>query len=409
MKNILYKRSWRITVIIAFYFLILILGICAISIYPLSRQRNFYINHAYEVAENYLDGTNALPLWESGLTRLVICDTEGNILEDYSSSDIINDIDLTPYISNILSGNEIFAMVPAGGNIFNGLIGIAGVPITSTNGSIGIMGIAFFMRKVIAVLESALCFTVVFTIIYWIAAYFVASSIRKRQRLDSEKQRYIDNVTHALKTPVASVKVLSEALCDGVVTDPNKQQIYYGLILNETRKQSKMIQEILNLSKLQNGNVDVEKTSIKASDLFRPILEKYVKMCDLVEISLHISEALYDLPALKTNAARMGEIIQILMDNELKYVPEGHDVWLDASVNARSAIISIKDNGAGIQPEDLPHIFERFYKGQNTDANESSGLGLAIAYETANCLGEKIWAESKPGNGAAFFFTIRLA
>ena len=94
------------------------------------------------------------------------------------------------------------------------------------------------------------------------------------------------------------------------------------------------------------------------------------------------------------------------MDNAVKFVPEDGDIWVDASAARNQTTFCVRDNGVGISKEALPHVFERFFKGSHDFNTSGSGLGLAIAKETISGLKEKIWVESEPGKGAAFYFTI---
>ncbi|MGN1004446.1 MAG: sensor histidine kinase, partial [Oscillospiraceae bacterium] len=96
----------------------------------------------------------------------------------------------------------------------------------------------------------------------------------------------------------------------------------------------------------------------------------------------------------------------ILLDNAVKFVPEGGDIWVDTVAARSQTTFCVRDNGVGISKEALPHVFERFFKGSHDFNVSGSGLGLAIAKEIAAGLREKIWVESEPGQGAAFFFTV---
>jgi signal transduction histidine kinase len=137
-------------------------------------------------------------------------------------------------------------------------------------------------------------------------------------------------------------------------------------------------------------------------------LEKYAALGDCMGVALHPSQALSVLPPLYSNASCLKQLFEILLDNALKFVSEGGEVWVEVSLRKNRAVFCVRDNGVGIAPEALPHVFERFFKGSH-DFNESgSGLGLAIAREIAAGLKEKLWVESEPGKGSAFFFTMRV-
>lgn len=407
MRKIIYDPQKRTLALIIIYIFLMALSLCAIIIYPLSRQKGFFIKHAHEVADKYTEGSGELSLWMDGRQRVSVFDIGGNLVYDAASDKaFMGSFDNSKYLPEIFSGNESFHVEAKGFLAAEGFYGIAGVPVIKDG---EITGAAFFIRKIIAIIESAVSFAIVFTILYVLSAYFIISSILKQKELEEERQIYVDNFTHALKTPVASVKVLAEALCDGVITDPLKQQMYYGLILSETTKQSKMIQQILELSKLQSGQTDMNRSKVAADELFGQILEKNIKLADLLEINIHVDNEICHLPALMTNKNGISEIMQILLDNAFKYLTDGCNLWIEAERADRNVVICVKDDGNGISAEDLPHIFERFYRGKNSASSESSGLGLAIAKEIADRLGERIWVESTEGQGSAFYFTIAYA
>ena len=408
MKRIMKKPAATAAVLISIYILGLVLSICTISIYPLTRQRNFLLLHAREIAQKHLNGEEMFELWIDGKTRIMIYDAEGNPLQDVSSIpehpvSVRHEKDL----QDVLSGNEVFRLTMEEGSssVVHGLMGVAGTPIIKDG---EIIGAAFFIRKIIAITESLVGYAVYFTILYWVCAWFIVSSIRKKQKLDIMQQNYIANVTHALKAPIASVRMLAEALCDEVVTDPDKQKVYFGLILQETTNQNRMVQEILELSKVQSQNMDFSKSAVSAAALFQPIAENYSMLFDCTDVTLHVSAQVFQLPLLYTNATCIKQVLQILLDNAIKYVPGGGNVFLSAAVTNHQATICVRDDGIGISKEALPFIFDRFYKGNRGDSAKSSGLGLAIAREIINGLGEKIWVESELGKGTAFFFTVRL-
>lgn len=111
------------------------------------------------------------------------------------------------------------------------------------------------------------------------------------------------------------------------------------------------------------------------------------------------------MPSLHTNASCVGQVLEILLENAVKYVTSGDHIWIDVSPAKNYVIVCVRDDGCGISKEDLPHVFERFYRCSRNVKN-SSGLGLAIAKEIIDNLEEKIWVESELGKGTAFYFTV---
>lgn len=110
-----------------------------------------------------------------------------------------------------------------------------------------------------------------------------------------------------------------------------------------------------------------------------------------------------------TNADRLEQVLVILLDNAMKYTPEGGKVGITAAWNQDQVILTVKDNGIGIDSKDQPYVFDRFYKVDKAHSGLGSGLGLSIAREMIELMGEKIWLNSEPGKGSAFSFTLRRA
>ena len=220
------------------------------------------------------------------------------------------------------------------------------------------------------------------------------------------QRNYIANVTHALKSPIAAVKTLTKTLCDVGDLDTTRQRVYYGMILQEMNQQSHMVQEILELSRLQSRE-RVKKTAVPAAEVLAPVGEKYAMLCDCAGIVFLPPPEPEALPMLWTNAAAVRQILECLLDNALKYVSPGGTIRLEAEAGRTQLTFCVRDDGCGIAAEDLPHVFERFYR--CAGSRGGSGLGLAIAREAADPLRERLWAESEPGGGSAFYLTVKKA
>ena len=413
MRKLLNRPAALAVLLLVIYLLGLIISAFTISAYPLLRQRQFLIQETRGIAQTYPNSTEAeLRLWLDGKLegqmRALIYSSDGICLLDMSSTSGSGPV--VPYeasLPSVLAGEETFRLVfdQAPSARLHSLMGVAGIPIMEHD---TVIGAAFLVKKTIAVTESLVGYAVYFTILYWLSAIIIVSGTNRKKKLEELQQTYIANVTHALKTPVASIKALVETLCDGLETDPDIQQTYYGMILQEVNRQGHMVQDILELSKLQSNTTSFTKTGVQIEEVLDPVLEKYVILCDCREITLHISEDVARLPVLPTNTSCLKQLFEILLDNALKFVPEGGDIWIEAATARDVVTFCVRDSGIGISQEALPHVFERFYKCSH-DFNESgSGLGLAIAEKIIDGLREKIWAESELGRGSAFYFTVHL-
>ncbi|MGM9606916.1 MAG: sensor histidine kinase [Oscillospiraceae bacterium] len=414
MKKALAKPSVLAVLLVVLYLLGLLLGACAISAFPIYRQKEFFFSRARDIARDELDNVETtLRKTVDANTRILIYDAAGNCLRHVtptnSNSNDKPGVALQKYVSSVLSGNEIFRLAlaretqRASSGFLSDIMVVVGIPIEKQG---TVIGAVFLIKNLMDLPATIVGYTVYFTFFYWLSVFFIVSNTRKKRKLDQLQQNYIANVTHAFKTPIASIKALAETLCDGVEPDPDKQRVYYGMILQEANRQDHMVRDVLELSKLQSDGMDFTKTKVCAAAVFGPVWEKYATLCDCMGISLHISEEFSRLPPLYTNASCVKQILEILLDNAVKFVPEGGDIWVEASPGRSQTILCVRDNGVGISKEALPHVFERFFKGSHDFNASGSGLGLAIAKEIAAGLKEKIWAESEPGKGAAFFFTV---
>lgn len=268
---------------------------------------------------------------------------------------------------------------------------------------------AFFWVKELSYLpEMLLGFMIAYTLLFAASFALVLVNLYRKDQYALLQKKYIDNITHELKTPVASVKAITEALSDGLAEDEARRNVYYGMILSETNRQQKMIQEALLLSKLQSRLDKVTLSGVSAGALFTRIEEKYEILYDLAGLEFQILDSARNLPELYANEDSLFKVVSTLLDNTIKYVPEGGKVVISGRVAAKRAIICIEDSGDGIPKEDLPYIFERFYRANRDDKKYGSGLGLAIAKELVNMLHGDIWAESERGLGTRMYLKLRI-
>lgn len=406
MKKLLYQPGYLAAALIIIYLLGIISGVFALIAYPVYyQQRNFLLEKARAVAQEYSQGRQDTIRDIAGRNMgIFLYDAEGSLAYYTDSSiltaDTVPETLLQNLVHPVLDGREKYKLVFSRSQKCSIVLG---TPIRDSG---AITGAAFLVKLQVDLHGSIHGFLIYFSVFYWLSAYFITTYIRKKRRLDQVQQNYIANVTHALKAPIASVKTLTETLCDVENLDTTKQRIYYGIILQEMNQQSHMVQEILELSKLQSRERDFTKACVHASDTFAPILEKYSMLCDCAHIAFRVSDGISELPPLYTNASCIGQVLEILLENALKYTHDGCVIEVGAAISRGQAIFSVRDNGTGISAEDLPHVFERFYKCSRSKSG--SGLGLAIAKEIITGLKEKIWVESAPGKGAVFFFSVRL-
>lgn len=411
MKKVLKKPLVLPLLLIFTYLTGLVAGACVVIAYPVYiKQQSFFLRQAQAIGQEYFTGeTVALDQMTSPNTYILIFDRAGECVlrVDPTNYTEKQEPDIPPdnYLPAVLAGSTVYRPVFANetDHTLPDIMVITGVPVAEN----GRVCAVFLLKNLMDLPATIVGYSAYFTVFYWFSAAILISGLRRKRKLDELQRNYIANVTHALKTPVASIKALSETLCDGVEPDPDRQKVYYGMILQEANRQDHMIRDILELSKLQSRGTDLTKSRCSAPELFAPVVEKYATLADCMGITLHVSGALDRLPLMYTNAACIRQVTEILLDNALKFAPEGGWVRLEVFYSKKYATFCVRDNGPGISPDALPHVFERFFKGSHDFNASGSGLGLAIAKELACGLGERIWCKSTPGQGAAFYFTVR--
>lgn len=253
---------------------------------------------------------------------------------------------------------------------------------------------------------SMITYAVIFTFMYGVGLLFSVHTLRKERDLNRMRRDLIANVSHELKTPITAIRAMAEVLHDGMAKDVKSRQLYSGKIIEESDKLEQLVLDILELSRLQSKRTDFKKNKTYADGIIPPVVDRYMMLCGDSGINLDISGLdLKSVPALYTDEDKLIILMNILLDNAVKFTGEGGTIWISNQVGAKSVTFCIRDNGPGIHNEDLRRIFERFYKADTAHNSCGSGLGLAIADEITKGLGEKLWVESKYGVGSAFYFT----
>ena len=180
---------------------------------------------------------------------------------------------------------------------------------------------------------------------------------------------------------------------------------YYDIILREVMRLSRLINDQLELSRLQSGGVAIQKQRMALDDLIYDVCDRYHAIAEEHKLTMEIESDLDGCPSVWANPDRVEQMLIILLDNAIKYTEEG-GLGVRVSWDDEKVIVTVRDTGIGIASEDLPYVFDRFYKVDKAHSGKGSGLGLSIAKELLNRMDEEIWVESEKGKGSAFSFTI---
>lgn len=238
-----------------------------------------------------------------------------------------------------------------------------------------------------------------------VGAVGIFHDITESERLEQTRREYVANVSHELRTPVAALRGFAEALSDGMVKEDAKQK-YYCHMLRESMRLSRLIDDLLELSRLQSGAVAFEKAPVDMVDLLLSFADCYHSRASEVGVDLRV-DVPQDCPAVYSNADRIDQVLIVLFDNALKFTPEGGSITISAAYDLERVTVTVADTGCGIAKDDLPHVFDRFFKADKSHTGGGTGLGLSIAREIMSLMGEQIWVESEEGVGTRFSFTLK--
>ncbi len=228
-----------------------------------------------------------------------------------------------------------------------------------------------------------------------------ATEIEKLERMRNE---YIANISHELRTPLTSLRGLLEPLSDGMVTDPEAQKRYYLIMLHEVERLSRLITDMLQLSRLQSGTETMEMTMFDVNELLDEVSQSFQAEAKKRNIRIEI-ETEEDLSLVLSDRDRIEQVLVILIDNALRYAK--NTIQLHAVDGKHEVVVDVWDDGIGIAKENLPRLFERFYKVDSSRKDGGTGLGLSIAKKIMDQLDEQLEVDSKEGEWTCFRFTLK--
>ncbi len=236
----------------------------------------------------------------------------------------------------------------------------------------------------------------------------VLQDLTRIRRLETIRRDFISNISHELRTPLASLRAIAETLQDGAIDDPPIAHRFLRHIASEVSAMSQLINELLELSRIESGKVPLERRSTSVSKLVIPPVERLMPQAERsgLTITFNIPD---HLPPVWVDAERVQLVLTNLVHNALKFTPVGGTVTVSAAAHNDGVHITVEDTGIGIPEEEQPRIFERFYKADRARASGGTGLGLAIAKHIVQAHGGQIWVESKLNVGSAFTFTLPIA
>lgn len=230
--------------------------------------------------------------------------------------------------------------------------------------------------------------------------------ITEQERLERTRHDYVANISHELRTPLASIRGLAEGLRDGLVTEPQDQTRYYTIIVDEAKRLSRLVNDLLELSSLQSNPAAFEMERVDPNELIYDLHDRNGSLFTQKEIAFERSLPEEPLPDIRSNEDRLAQVLTIFLDNARKFTPAGGTVILGADRTAGGVRFFVRDTGIGMDEQTQRLAFERFHQAEPGRSGKGSGLGLSIAREILQKLGVAIQLESRPGEGSEFSFVI---
>ena len=240
------------------------------------------------------------------------------------------------------------------------------------------------------------------------ATMLIFQDLTRLRRLELVRRDFVSNVSHELRTPLASLKALVETLQEGALEDPPAARRFLGRMNNEIDTLTQLVQELLELSRIESGKVPLQIKPVAPRHMLNPAVERMRFQAERAGLALRL-ECADDLPKVLADAGRMEQVLVNLLHNAVKFTHPGGTIAISAYPADSEVVFSIKDTGVGISSDDLPRIFERFYKADRARSGGGTGLGLSIARHMVEAHGGRIWAESELGKGSCFYFSLRQA
>lgn len=229
-------------------------------------------------------------------------------------------------------------------------------------------------------------------------------------RLEEIMAQFVSNISHELRTPITCIKGYVETLLEGALNDEQTARRFLGIINEETNRLHRLVNDLLDLSMMESRRVQMHREIMEIGKLVEDAADFLRDSAEKKSITM-TAEVPKNLPEVFADEDRLQQVLINIIGNAIKYTTEGGAIHIAAREDNGSIIVSVADTGVGIPPQDLPQIFERFYrvdKGRATDTG-GRGLGLAIAKQIIEAHGGTIWAESQPQKGSTFSFSIPVS
>ena len=236
----------------------------------------------------------------------------------------------------------------------------------------------------------------------------------REREMEQARRDLVAAVSHDLRTPLTSTRALIEALADGIATDPQTERRYLSSARRELEHLSRLVDDLFELARIDAGLLQLTLEEASLHDMISDTISSFQPQAEQKGVRL-AGEISGDVDPVLANPPRLQRVLHNLVSNALRHTPPDGAVTLRATREGEEAHVEVSDTGEGIAAEDLPHVFERSFRGEQSrtrperDDAPSTGLGLAIARGLVEAHGGTMDVESDPGRGSRFYFTLRRA
>lgn len=237
----------------------------------------------------------------------------------------------------------------------------------------------------------------------------VLHDVTEQEKTEQEQREFVSNVSHELRTPLTSMRSYIEALSEGAWKDKEVAPDFLQVTLNETDRMIRMINDLLNLSRMDNGNGQLQLEYINFKEMVNFVLDRFEMMVNKHEKNYRIVREFTKRELwVEVDTDRMMQVIDNVMNNAIKYSPDGGTITVRLMETHNNIVLSVADQGLGIPTNDLNKVFERFYRVDKARARKQggTGLGLAISKDVLKAHGGNIWVESREHVGSTFFISL---
>ena len=227
-------------------------------------------------------------------------------------------------------------------------------------------------------------------------------------QVETTRREFVSNVSHELRSPLAAIRAMTETLQDGALNDTDTAHDFLTRILNDTQRMTTMVNELLELSRLESGQAPIHLAPVSLESVVAEIESRFDVSPDHERLKLETNVP-DGIPLVMGEADKLNQVLANLVENAVKVTGDGGLISISANATDRWVEVKVSDNGIGIAREHLPHVFERFYKVDRSRRDGGTGLGLAIVKHLVQAHGGDIKVESVEGEGSAFSFTLPRA